>query len=247
MPLAQVVHRDDAVAMELHELGAIIVDDLPRTDPQHRRKESYIIQALATWHPRPGVRDAHQLRLEDPDAAEALEEALHWLEREGFVRIDSVTERLELTRRGRHSPPPKPSSGPPPPPGARELALSLHPKLGEPVRQAVARGQFQTAVTAAGVALEDVVRTLSGSALHGERLFASEFGKSGSLRDPRLDPNEADGLVSLFAGFIKAIRNPAAHRSVDYSDQMTGLADVLLADRLIRAVDAAARRLGRQL
>src|SRR3954471_20892233 len=101
MPLAQLVDRDRAVAMRPRDLGAFILDDLLRTDPQLRTKTAYSVQALAGWDPQPGPRDAIELGINDPEAAEALEEPFHWLEREGLVREEPGSHRLALTRSGR--------------------------------------------------------------------------------------------------------------------------------------------------
>ena len=90
------------------------------------------------------------------------------------------------------------------------------------------------------------VRNLAGlgSSLIGVRLMRSALNpEDGPLSDPDLDAGERVGVMELFSGAIGTFKNPPSHRQVDCTDPTTAAEVVLLADLLMRLLDAAEERL----
>jgi uncharacterized protein (TIGR02391 family) len=94
-----------------------------------------------------------------------------------------------------------------------------------PLVEAEARPQFQIrkpdqAVFASLKAVEIRVRALAGYSgdVVGTALMNRAFGSDGPLTDPADPAGERDGIGALFAGAFGALRNPAGHRRVEYSD-----------------------------
>lgn len=67
----------------------------------------------------------------------------------------------------------------------------------------------------------------------------------GPLSDPRLEGGERVSMMNLFSGAIGTFKNPLSHRQVDYQDPAEASEVVLLADLMLRLLDAIAVRLGR--
>lgn len=124
--------------------------------------------------------------MNDAQAAEALDEAFHWLEREGLLREDAASRRLAPTRSGRELQGQGVNAVVAMTPGARELATQLHPRLGPEVRDALTAG-----VNRSGIALEDAVRALTTSSDHDERLLharSAQVARCAILREIRTRP-----------------------------------------------------------
>jgi uncharacterized protein (TIGR02391 family) len=128
------------------------------------------------------------------------------------------------------------------------LAMALHPTLEAKVRPIFGLGDYETASFAAFKEVEVRVRDLagaSGSEL-GVPLMRQSFRKDGGpLVDADADGGEQVALMELFAGAIGTFKNPASHRTVDYSDPSEAAEVVLLADLLMRLLDRVEGRLTR--
>lgn len=101
---------------------------------------------------------------------------------------------------------------------------------------------------AALAALKEVevrVRELSGApdSLIGVKLMQFAFASEGPLRDPEVEGGEAEGVMALFRGAIGVFKNPTSHRPVEYDDPTFASEVVLLADLLLRMLDATEARL----
>jgi hypothetical protein len=80
--------------------------------------------------------------------------------------------------------------------------------------------------------LEDIVRTRTGIAQHGTKLFSRAFSPTdGLLTWGEADEGERAGRLSLFVGTYAAYRNPQAHRETSGSTRQL-LAEFLLLNNL---------------
>lgn len=74
--------------------------------------------------------------------------------------------------------------------------------------------------------------------LLGTALVQEAFKATGPLRDPAMHQGEAVAQMQLFAGSIGLFKNPPSHRRVDYDDPTQASEVVLLADLLLRLLEA---------
>jgi uncharacterized protein (TIGR02391 family) len=126
------------------------------------------------------------------------------------------------------------------------LSLNLHATLESKVRPIYSLGDYETAAFAAMKAIEVRVRTLSGESdsAVGVKLMRNAFKKDGGkLADVDADPGEQVATMELFAGAIGTFKNPASHRTIDYTDPTEAAELVLLADLLMRLLDRVELRL----
>ncbi len=177
----------------------------------------------------------------EPPAARAYEEAFDWLIRRGLVSrepsqsspdwffvtdagwqlIESGGDLAELE-------------------AAERLAVDLHPAIAERVRAQYLLREFETAAFLALREVEIRVRKLAGASESdiGVRLMQSAFGEDGPLADLALDPGERQARMALFWGAIGVFKNPSSHRQVDIEDPTLASEVILLADLLLRLLDA---------
>ena len=118
---------------------------------------------------------------------------------------------------------------------------SLNPKIREDVWALYHRGKYDTAVFEAMKAVEVQVREVAGftNADHGKDMIARAFNaKTGPLRDDAAEPSEREAMAALVTGAYGLYRNSYAHRNVDHNDADEAAEIIMLANHLLRIVDA---------
>jgi uncharacterized protein (TIGR02391 family) len=127
------------------------------------------------------------------------------------------------------------------------IDVDLHPLLERRIRRQFLLGEYELAVFAAMREVEIRVRDLGGfgSGELGVSLMRKAFHETtGPLTDPAQVVSEQQATGHLFAGAIGVFKNPSSHRQVDFSDPTVASEAVLLADLLLRMLDAAEQRIG---
>jgi uncharacterized protein (TIGR02391 family) len=126
------------------------------------------------------------------------------------------------------------------------LGLDLHPSIARRVKTQFLLGEYELAAFAAMREVEIRVRTLGGYSAEdiGVKLVRAAFNaEAGPLRDPDQVDGEREATAHLFAGAIGTFKNPSSHRQVDFDDPTVAAEIVLLADLLLRMLDAVEARL----
>jgi uncharacterized protein (TIGR02391 family) len=121
---------------------------------------------------------------------------------------------------------------------------ALHPRISNTVWSAFMRGEFDVAVLHAMKAVEVAVRQSSGlpQDLIGVKLMRKAFDpKDGRLTDFEADEGEKEARSALFAGAIGSYKNPHSHRDVQLDDLTEAVEIIMLANHLLRIVDARAK------
>lgn len=236
---------ETVLALEPEELGAKMLF-LIRARIQRERNH---LAALGNYQSEPfGNRNNGAPTY--PDAArdrffQATAEAWSWLESQGLIvpapGVNGQNGFRVLSRRAERI---EDAQGMNDFTAARRLPKDiLHASMRDRVWSALIRGEFDTAAFQAMKAVEVAVRTASGLGAEalGVRLMRQAFApEGGPLSDMTAEPGERVARMELFAGAIGSYKNPHSHRDVAVDDPQEAMEIVLLANHLLRIVDARA-------
>jgi uncharacterized protein (TIGR02391 family) len=125
------------------------------------------------------------------------------------------------------------------------IEMGLHPFL-EKVRDHFLRPDYEAAVLFAMRAVEIRVRELGQLDVDdvGTKLMRKAFDVGGGpLTDPAQAAAEQQATSDLFAGAMGMFKNPSSHRQVNFDDPSVAAEIILLADLLLRMLDAVEKRI----
>lgn len=236
---------DILMALEPEELAVLILQLIK----EHYSDKNLHIQVLTSLVDRMYNDEVHAIAQRNKSGTKlAIKAAWQWLENNGLLMPQESTNGQngfrELTLKGiaietdedldRY----KVTS--------RIPKCTLHPLLQVKVWPSLIRKEYDSAVFQAMKMVEVRVRNVAGfgSEMHGINLMRQAFHKErGPLTDPNLEPAEKEAQGQLFAGAYGYFRNPTAHRDVPIDTHNEAIETLLIANHLLRIVDAAEIRL----
>jgi uncharacterized protein (TIGR02391 family) len=245
MHLVEIIPDVDAVlALEPDELGFRILRVLGSWSPHTQLHLRMFIDGALGHAQTPSSGPYPQIRRSE--LQEAISEAWFWLIGAALL-IPSPqyagAEIMILSRRARRlvreADPRRALS-------ARRLPKdALHLKIREDVWQLFHRGKYDSAVfeatKAVEVAVRDAVVGHQCASLLGVKLMRAAFAtENGPLTDLSVDPGERTARMELFAGAIGSYKNPHSHRNVALDEADEAAEIIMLANHLLRIVDARA-------
>ena len=242
MNLADLLPDPDVVlALEPEELGLRILQVLSKWPPHLHQLELGIFTNSVLGNPQSpnGAYPANRRG----ELERAIREAWYWLEgvalliaHPGYVEPHTLRVLSRRALKLAEEADPVRSFG------ARRLPKdSLHPAIREDVWALYHRGKFDTAVFEAMKAVEVAVRDAAKLPARdvGTTLMRKAFDpNNGPLTDMNVDPAEREARSHLFSGAIGSYKNPHSHRNVALDDPEETAEIIMLANHLLRIVDA---------